>query len=89
MVGYKIIGTIKDVKGTCNHGHKVGDTMEIDGHDTAGLCGFFYHRIFPNIMILQFGGGYPSTWVEDPDVMLLECPDSANAVTIELRRIRE
>ena len=87
MVGFKIIGTIKDVKGTCNHGHKVGETMEIDGHDTAGLCGFFYHRIFPNIMILQFGGSYP--WGEDPDVMSLECPDSANAVTIELKRIRE
>ncbi len=89
MVGYKIIATIKDVKGNCNHGHKVGDTMEIDGHDTAGLCGFFYHDIFPKIMILQFGGGYPATWVENPDIMEAECPDRTNAVKIELKRIRE
>ncbi len=88
-VGYKIIGTIKDVKGICNHGHKAGDTMEINAHDTAGLCGFFYHFIFPRIMMLQFGGGFPSSWVEDPDVMELECPDRTNAVKIELRRIRE
>ena len=92
MVGYKIIATIKDVMGHCNHGHKVGDSFKIDGHDTGGLCGFFYHDIFPDIMILQFGGGYPTTWHHhhhDPDVIELECRDRTNAVKIELKRIRE
>jgi uncharacterized repeat protein (TIGR04076 family) len=92
MVGYKIIATIKDVKGLCNQGHKVGDSFKIDGHDTGGLCGFFYHDIFPDIMLLQFGGGYPATWHNhhhNPDVIEAECRDRRNAVTIELKRIRE
>ena len=87
-IGYRIVGSIKDVKGPCNAGHKKGDKLELSGHNTGGLCGFFYHDIFPNIIMLQFGGGYPAAWVEDPDVMELECPDRTNTVKIELRRIK-
>ena len=83
---YKIIGTIKEVKGYCSAKHKVGDTFEINSHNTAGLCGFFYHDIFPTLLTLQFGGTFP--WSQDPDVVQLECPDRMNAVTIELKRIR-
>ena len=36
--GYKVIGTIKSVKGHCNAGHKAGDKLEISGRNTAGLC---------------------------------------------------
>ncbi|MHA2039754.1 MAG: TIGR04076 family protein [Promethearchaeota archaeon] len=88
-VGYKIIGTIKEVKGKCNAGHKVGDTLELSGHNTGGLCGFFYHDIFPYIIMLQFGGSYPKEWTPDQDVVQLECMDRWNAVKIELKRIRE
>ncbi len=28
-IGFKIIGTIKEVKGNCNAGHKVGDKIEL------------------------------------------------------------
>jgi hypothetical protein len=38
--------------------------------------------------MLQFGGGFPVEW-GDPDVINLECMDKINAVTIELRRVRE
>ncbi len=38
-VGFQIIGTIKEVKGFCNKGHKVGDKIELDCHDSGGLCG--------------------------------------------------
>lgn len=86
--GYRVVGTILDVKGTCNAGHKKGDTIELSGHETGGLCGFFYHDIFPYIIMLQFGGGFPAEW-GDPDVVVLECMDRANVVKIELRRIRE
>ena len=84
---YKIVGTIKEVKGHCNAGHKVGDKIELDGQDSGGLCGYFYHDVFPYLMVLQFGGTIP--WFEDPDVVEWECADKANAVKIELRRIRE
>ena len=83
QLGYKVIGTIKSVKGTCSWGHQVGDKIELSGHNTGGLCGFFYHDIFPTIIMLQFGGQYP--WGE-PDRVELECMDRSNAVTIELQR---
>ncbi len=81
-VGYRIVGTIKEIEGNCNAGHKVGDKIELDGHDSGGLCGFFYHDIFPYIIMLQFGGSFPDTWVEDTEVMEIECPDRNNIVKI-------
>lgn len=83
---YKIVGTIKNVKGRCTANHKKGDVIELSGHDSGGLCGFFYHDIFPSIITLQFGGTFP--WSQDPDVVELECPDRFNVVKIELKRIK-
>jgi uncharacterized repeat protein (TIGR04076 family) len=77
-----VVGTIKGVKENCSWGHSVGDTFELSGHDTAGLCGFFYHDIFPYIIALQFGGKEP--WGGTAK-MNLECMDRRNAVSIELR----
>lgn len=77
------------MKGFCNAGHKKGDQMELSGYETGGLCGFFYHDIFPYIIMLQFGGSFPEKWVSDPDVVELECMDRFNVVKIELRRIKE
>lgn len=86
--GYRVVGTIKEVKGVCSAGHKVGDKIELSGHSSGGLCGFFYHDIFPYIIMLQFGGGFH---VEggNPDMVEMECLDKVNAVKIELKRIRE
>ncbi|MFX1498061.1 MAG: TIGR04076 family protein [Promethearchaeota archaeon] len=88
-LGYKIIGTIKNVKGTCSAGHKVGDKIELSGYDSGGLCGFFYHDIFPYIIMLQFGGNFPSDWGGDPEIVEIGCVDKINTVTIELRRLKE
>jgi uncharacterized repeat protein (TIGR04076 family) len=86
-VGQRVVATIKSVKGTCHWKHKAGDSFDISAHDTAGLCGFFYHDIFPYILMLQFGGGFEE-WGQ-PDSLELECLDKMNAVTIELRRVRQ
>ena len=88
QIGYRVVGTIKAVKGDCSAGHKVGDKLELSGHSSGGLCGFFYHDIFPYLIMLQFGGGLPPEW-GDPDVIELDCMDKHNLVTIELRRIQE
>lgn len=88
-VGYRVVGTIKEVKGNCNAGHKVGDEIELSGHSAGGLCGFFYHDLFPYIIMLQFGGGFPTQWGGNPDVVNMECMDKFNLVKIELRRIKE
>jgi uncharacterized repeat protein (TIGR04076 family) len=87
-IGYRIVGTVKGVKGSCHAGHKEGDLIALDAHDSGGLCGFLYHSAFPYILMLQFGGGFPAEW-GDPDVIEMDCMDKANAVTIELRRIRD
>ena len=88
QLGYRVVGTIKATKGTCSAGHKVGDNFELSGYSSDGLCGFFYNGIFPYIIMLQFGGGFPPEW-GDPDVVEMDCLDKDNLVTIELRRIRE
>ncbi|MEW6441066.1 MAG: TIGR04076 family protein [bacterium] len=85
---HRVVGRIKETRGTCQVGHKAGDTLELDAHDPAGICGFLFHSAFPYLVMLQFGGGFPPEW-GGPDVVELDCPDRANAVTLELRRMRE
>ena len=82
-IGYKVAGTITGVKGMCNAGHTAGDTFEISCHNPAGLCGFFYHDIFPNLSTFQFGGSMP--WWQG-DTIELQCPDTFNLVTMKLTR---
>lgn len=41
-----------------------------------------------NLLMLQFGGGFPADW-GDPDVVVLDCPDKQNAVTLEMKRSKE
>ncbi len=75
---------VVSVKGECSAGHKVGDTFQLSCWDSGGLCGFFYHDIFPSLSVMQFGGKYP--W-SSGDELTLECPDRENAVTFLLRRL--
>lgn len=77
-------GEVISVKGACSAGHKEGDSFRIGCWDSGGLCGFFYHDIFPNLNVMQFGGKYP--W-GSADEMILECPDRQNAVTIRIRKV--
>jgi len=82
-IGYKVVATITGVKGKCNAGHQEGDTLEISCHNPGGLCGFFYHDIFPSLSTFQFGGSLP--WWEG-DRVQLQCPDPENVVTLKLER---
>jgi len=87
-IGHRVTGTVKSVKGNCSMGHKPGDKFELSCHSPGNICGFLYHDIFPYIMMLQFGGGFPENW-GDPDVVTVDCMDRENQLTIELRRTRE
>jgi len=78
---HKITGTIFGVNGTCHAGHHKGKTFEISCHNPRGLCGFFYHNIFPTLSTFQFGGSYP--WWQG-DTIELQCPDLQNLVTLKL-----
>ncbi|MGB9905271.1 MAG: TIGR04076 family protein [Desulfotomaculales bacterium] len=87
-VGYRVVGTVKSVKGKCSAGHRAGDRFELSGYSSDGLCGFLYHDIFPYIIMLQMGGGFPAEW-GGPETVELECMDRTNAVRIELKRVKE
>ena len=60
-----------------------GDLLAVSCYDSGGLCGFFYHDIFPNLSVMQFGGKYP--WAS-ADELVVECPDRGNAVTLKITR---
>lgn len=83
--GYRVKATVTGVKGRCNAGHAVGESFEISCHDPAGLCGFFYHDLFPNLSTFQFGGAMP--WWKG-DAIDVQCPDPANLVTLRLARTK-
>jgi uncharacterized repeat protein (TIGR04076 family) len=82
-LGAKFIATVTSVKGSCHADHKVGQQFELNCYDSGGLCGFFYHDIFPSLSVMQFGGKYP--W-SDRDAMELECPDRYNIVSLKVER---
>ncbi len=84
QIGYKVIGTVKSIKGECHAGHKVGDKIELSAHGCSGLCGFLYHDIFPYITVLQLGGNFPDDW--GGDVLTFGCMDKYNELTMELHR---
>lgn len=82
-LGYRVLATIIDIKGKCNVGHRVGESFEIICHNPAGLCGFFYNKMFPSLQTFQFGGSMP--WWQG-DTIEIQCPDPQNLVTIKLER---
>jgi uncharacterized repeat protein (TIGR04076 family) len=85
VVGYKITATVISVKGNCGGGHQVGECFPISCHDSGGLCGFFYHNLFPELQTFQFGGKMP-WWEQAGNVMVAQCPDPGNTVTLRLER---
>ena len=82
-LGYRVIAEVIGAEGECSAGHKLGDSFEISCHNPAGLCGWFYHDIFPSLSTFQFGGSLP--WWQG-DVIELSCPDRHNLVTLRLTR---
>ncbi len=82
-IGKRVVATVTGVKGECSAGHVVGESFEMSCHDPGGLCGFFYHDIFPSLSTFQFGGNMP--WWQG-DVIELECPDPHNRVSLRLER---
>ena len=56
MIGIKFVATVTSQKGACHANHKLGQKFELNCYEPGGLCGFFYHNIFPNLNVMQFGG---------------------------------
>ena len=84
---YKVIGTIKSIKGRCSEGHKVGETFELNHLRNVHVCGNLFRSVYPNLWMLQTGG---NPWDDEEKLekgLLMRCPDIENEVTIELKRI--
>jgi uncharacterized repeat protein (TIGR04076 family) len=79
----KFIATITGLKGTCHANHNLGQQFELNCYDPGGLCGFFYHDIFPYLSVMQFDGKYP-WW--NKDTIEVECPDRYNTVSLRIER---
>lgn len=71
-------------QGHCDAGHSLGMRFKLSCWEPGGLCGFFYHDIFPGLSVMQFGGQYP--WLPK-DEMTFGCPDAENQVVIKVRRV--
>jgi uncharacterized repeat protein (TIGR04076 family) len=79
----RIVATVVDIKGKCSAGHEIGDKFDLSCHNSDGLCGFFYHDLFPRLSVMQFGGSYP-WWEENQTSFEYECPDKKNLLTLKL-----
>ena len=84
---YKISVRVLSQEGTCARKHKVGDQWVVDSETPGGLCLAAFGALFPNLRLLRYGGTLPGG--VDPDVSTVSCPDTANPVVFELRRLRE
>jgi len=76
-------GEIVAAKGPCHVGHQKGDLFQLNCFESGGLCGFFYHDIFPTLSVMQFGGQYP--WASKDEVTVV-CSDREVALTMIIRR---
>jgi uncharacterized repeat protein (TIGR04076 family) len=86
-MGRKIVATIKEIKGTCGHGHKVGDSFEVSTRNTAGICGWLYHASFPNLTMMSAA---QDIWKEGQNekIVIQGCPDRKNEVLIEYKMVK-
>ena len=83
---YQVKVRVISQKGTCNNGHNVGDEYVISRTTPEGICLSAFHTFSPAMRTLMFGGTFP--WSQDPDTAIIACPDAANPVVFELRRMR-
>lgn len=82
---YGVEITVLSQTGVCAAGHRTGEKFCVYRHTPCRFCVFAYSAIEPDIRALMFGGTYP--WMQDKDTYIGCCPDPANPVVFELRRI--
>jgi len=83
----EVVAEVISQKGHCALSHKVGDKFRIVDKTPSGMCSWAFYTLFPFISVLQFGGSFP--WEDDRDKATIACPDPANPVVFELRRLRK
>jgi uncharacterized repeat protein (TIGR04076 family) len=95
---YKVIASIKDIKGQCRFGYKVGDVIEYQqnpqGYNyvpeiVGKVCPEAFDSLYRNAFCMLFGGKIP--WAKDKERTITQtaCPDPFNLVTFELRQVEQ
>ena len=86
--GFRVIARVIQQEGHCVAGHCVGDEVVFDGDSVQGMiCIHALYSFLPKVFAMRYGAEFP--WLEDPDVATHACPDAANPVVFEIRRVRE
>ncbi len=86
--GHRIVARVIRQEGSCIAGHAVGDEVTFDGATVRGkVCIHALTSFLPKVFAMRYGAEFP--WLEDPDVSTHACPDAANPVVFEIRRLRE
>lgn len=79
---------MKSQKGKCSFGHKVGDKIVFDGKTIKGpICYSALMVVLPKVFAMRYDAVFP--WAKDKNAILNACPDAANPVVFEIRRIRK
>lgn len=91
---YKVVVTVKEIKGHCNFGYKVGDTIEFRQHPDYNrvpaiigkVCPEAHANLYRNAFCMLYGGRVP--WAQnDRTITYTVCPDPFNLTTFELRQV--
>ncbi len=78
---------VASVKGTCGAGQKVGDISRVTEQGVEGkICIHALFSMLPAVFAMMYEARFP--WLSDPDVKTHACPDAANPVVFEIRRVR-
>ena len=86
---YRVKVTVKDVQGHCRAGHKVGDEVVFDDAEVKGkICFDAMCSFIPKVYARRYNAVLP--WLENEDDPAFHaCPDAANPVIFEIRRLPE
>lgn len=84
---YEVIAKVVSQEGTCAADHEVGNEFPVWDKTPPGVCSWAFYALFPFASVLRFGGSF--WWEEDRDKTTVACPDPANPVVFELRRLRK
>jgi uncharacterized repeat protein (TIGR04076 family) len=84
---HTVVARVIRQEGHCGAGHQVGDQVTFDGQTVQGrVCLDALAAFMPWVLAMRYGARFP--WEEDQDVVRCACPDPANPVVFELRRVR-
>lgn len=79
---------MKSQKGQCAFGHKPGDIIIFDGESVKGnICYSALMVLLPKVYAMRYDAEFP--WSKDKNAISNACPDAANPVVFEIRRIRK